>query len=482
MDVLKNNKKHIIFDPLYGFIQLTPIEWKIIHSPFYQRLRWIKQLGFSFYVFPGAEHSRFGHSIGVMHNAHEILKICKKSVSNEELMDATFHSKDKDFHQIIRLGALMHDLGTFPFSHTTEGAYIDFGETTNSKGGKGLQDDHENLGSFIIKNTNYEGGITRILTDFGYDPKIVSDYVKGIGPSVFGNQILHSDIDCDRMDYLLRDAHYTGLKYGSYDRDYLLFNFKTMMIENQEILTIRHNAIHCIEDFLLSRFSWYSQVIRSPRGAKYDAIAARLCFHMLEKNLVYKYSDLLDLISYEPMKFFGFNDNYFITSIQQFLGSGAFDKYGQIKDMAETLLFKKGSKTIRANEFNQRLLNQDDLQNKEKVVKKAESKLEEIRRLIDKKGTPRDWVIPDLPSKDLSMVSSYKKLVKNKTTENVLLERDPVKISFENGDIKLLVDVENSIINSLQNTNNYLPNVFCSKTAYNLLLEEKIIEGERLFT
>lgn len=181
MDVLKNNKKHIIFDPLYGFIQLTPIEWKIIHSPFYQRLRWIKQLGFSFYVFPGAEHSRFGHSIGVMHNAHEILKICKKSVSNEELMDATFHSKDKDFHQIIRLGALMHDLGTFPFSHTTEGAYIDFGETTNSKGGKGLQDDHENLGSFIIKNTNYEGGITRILTDFGYDPKIVSDYVKGIG-------------------------------------------------------------------------------------------------------------------------------------------------------------------------------------------------------------------------------------------------------------------------------------------------------------
>ncbi len=481
MDVIKN-KKHLIFDPIYGFIKLTPIEWKIIHSPFYQRLRWIKQLGFSFYVFPGAEHSRFGHSIGVMHNAHEILKVCKKAVTDEELMNPNFHSKEKDFHQTIRLSALMHDLGTFPFSHTTEGAYIEFGDTTNNKRGKGLKDDHENLGSFIIKNTNYEGGITRILETFGYEPKTISDYVKGLGPSILGNQILHSDIDCDRMDYLLRDAHYTGLKYGSYDRDYLLFNFKTGVIENEEILTIRSNAIHCIEDFLLSRFSWYSQVIRSPRGAKYDAIAARVCFHMLEKSLVYKYSELLDLVSYEPMRFFGFNDNYFMTAVQTNLAAGHFDKYGDIREMAETLLFKKGPKTIRAKEFNQRLLNQDDIQDNEKVIKRAESKLEEIIKVLKKKGNKEDWVIPDLPTKELTMVSSYKKLVKKKTTPNILLERDPVKISFENNDIRLLVEVENSIISNLQNTNNYLPNVFCSKSAYNLLLDEKLIEGERYFS
>ena len=71
---MEAQKNRIIYDPIYGFIKLTPVEWDIIHSPFYQRLRWIKQLGFSCYVFPGAEHSRFGHSIGVMNNAHEILK------------------------------------------------------------------------------------------------------------------------------------------------------------------------------------------------------------------------------------------------------------------------------------------------------------------------------------------------------------------------------------------------------------------------
>ena len=90
-----------VFDPIYGFISLTPVEWEIIHSPFYQRLRWIKQLGFSFYLFPGAEHSRFGHSIGVMHNAHKILESCGKAVAESDLMSSTPKNKDVEFHQAI---------------------------------------------------------------------------------------------------------------------------------------------------------------------------------------------------------------------------------------------------------------------------------------------------------------------------------------------------------------------------------------------
>ena len=90
-----------VFDPIYGFISLTPVGWEIIHSPFYQRLRWIKQLGFSFYLFPGAEHSRFGHSIGVMHNAHKILESCGKAVAESDLMSSTPKNKDVEFHQAI---------------------------------------------------------------------------------------------------------------------------------------------------------------------------------------------------------------------------------------------------------------------------------------------------------------------------------------------------------------------------------------------
>ena len=89
------------------------------------------------------------------------------------------------------------------------------------------------------------------------------------------------------MDYLLRDAHYTGLNYGNYDRDYLLHHFVTFDSAGEDILAIKHNALHCVEDFLSARFAWYSQVVRSSRGAKYDALAEEITFYLLEKGEIY---------------------------------------------------------------------------------------------------------------------------------------------------------------------------------------------------
>ena len=468
-------KGHIIFDPIYGFIRLNQIEHEIIHSPFYQRLRWIRQLGFSSYVFPGAEHSRFGHSVGVMNNAHHIFKSCGRAASDEELLDVNNKTPRALFHKSLRIGALLHDIGTFCLSHTTEGAYIRFGETTNNKGGKGLKDDHENLGSFIIKNTNYEGGITRTLEKYGIDTQLVSDLVKGVSPSILANQILHSEIDCDRMDYLLRDAYYTGLKYGSYDRDYLLYHFKACRVGEHDILTIKENALRCVEDFLGARFAWYSQVIRSPRGSKYDAIAETLCFYFLEQGWIYKYSELLDMISNDPMRFYGFNDGYFMGLVHKHFCNGDLDKVPAMKDMAKTLLLEKGARHIPVDEFKQRLLDQDDPQTNDKLVKKAEAKVDEIKAILQKKGRAEDWILPDLPTKKIIFVQSPKNLAKGASSSNLLLERDPVKISYENGDIKLLADVENSIISRIHKSTNYTPNVFCSQSAYDLLLKEGVI-------
>lgn len=470
-----NTKSNVIFDPIYGFIRLTPWEWEIIHCPFYQRLRWIKQLGFSFYVFPGAEHSRFGHSIGVMHNAHKILESCQRAVPESELMDPKALGEAALFHKSLRLGALMHDLGTFCFSHTTEAAYISFGETTNDRNGKKLKDDHENLGSWIIKNTDYEGGVTYILKKYGFDPQRISDLVKGVSPQVLGNQILHSEIDCDRMDYLLRDAHYTGLRYGSYDRDYLLYHFTTKKIDNQEILTIKHNALHCVEDFLMSRFAWYSQVIRSPRGARYDAIAERICFHFLEKGWIHRYSDLLDMVSGDPARFYNFNDGYFMNLVHKHYVDGDLDRYPTLKDMAKTLLFQTGARALKCDEFHQRLVTQESDVDQSKVIRRAQQKVEEIQHVLDKKGTKLDWMIADLPKKPITFVQSKSSLIRSGKVKNVLLERDPVKISYENGDIRLLADVDNSIISKMSAVNNYIPNVYVSQSAYDLLLKEKII-------
>lgn len=469
------SKSKIVFDPLYGFINLTNLEWEIIHTPFYQRLRWIKQLGFTFYTFPGAEHSRFGHSIGVMFNAHKILQRLGKSVPERDLFDDSIHSAEKSFHQNIRLAALLHDLGTFMFSHTTEMAYIRYGDTTNDKNGKGHPDDHEHLGSYIIKNTDFPGGITFILKAYKIDPQNISNLVKGVDPSILANQILHSEIDCDRMDYLLRDAHYSGIRYGTYDRDYLLHHFRVANVNGHDILTINHNALHAVEDFLMARFAWYSQVIRSARGARFDAIAEELTFYMLEKGMIYSYSELMEMIANEPYQFYTFNDQYFMQQVHLHYTNGDFNKNPRIKDMAYSLLFEKAPKTIRCEEFKQRILSQDEDHVYDKIVKKAEEKIHQIKDILKKKGTDKDWILEDLPKKNIIFVKSRRKLVKSKTNENLLLERDPAKILMDNGDVKLLGDVENSIISDLQTKFNFVPNVYCSESAYELLLQEGII-------
>ncbi|MDH4469003.1 MAG: HD domain-containing protein [Bacteriovoracaceae bacterium] len=468
-------KKHLIYDVLYGFIQLTPLEWEIIQSPFFQRLRWIKQLGFSFYTFPGAEHSRYGHSIGVMYNAHSILQSIGKAVPDEILFQGNLISGPNEnsevkFHQSIRVAALLHDIGTFPFSHTTEASYIKFAETKNSKSKpKAHPDNHEHLGSFIIKKTKGPQGITTILEKYGLDPKEISDLVKGIGPNFLANQIIHSEVDCDRMDYLLRDAHYTGLNYGAYDRDYLLHHFRVVKIAGQEILAINEKAIYCIQDFLMSRFAWYSQVIRSARGAKFDALAEDICFHLLQEELIYRYGDLLDMVENDPERFYGFNDHYFIVLLQKLYYGGHLKDHARIADMVDHLIHAKSPRTVRIDQFNQKILDASDLAHYHRAVKRAKDKLEEMQDYLSKRGGPSDWIVDDLPKKDIFLLKSQKTLVRDKTTENVLWERDPTKIVRESGEIFLLSDIEESLISLLQNKTNFLPNVFCSHGAFDLL-------------
>jgi hypothetical protein len=248
-------------------------------------------------------------------------------------------------------------------------------------------------------------------------------------------------------------------------------------VAGHRILAIKHNALHCVEDFLMARFAWYSQVIRSARGAKFDAIAEKITFYLLEKGLIYRYSDLLEMVANDPHRFYGFNDTYFMSLVHKLYIDGVFDKNLKIKDMAECILFERSPRTIRCEEFKQRVLDQDDQVGFEKIQKKANDKLEQIIEVLARKGTKLDWVISDLPKKHIHFVKSKRKVVKEKNFENVLLERDPAKILMDNGEVRLLAEVENSVIYKLQNTFNYVPNVFCSDSAYKILVDEGIIAG-----
>ena len=146
-----------------------------------------------------------------------------------------------------------------------------------------------------------------------------------------------------------------------------------------------------------------------------------------------------------------------------------------MKDIAHSLLFEKSPKTIRLDEFRQRILNQDDTTTNEKIIKKAHDKVEEIRNFLKKNGSEADWLVVDIPKKSIVFVNSKKKIIKNKTFSNLLLERDPAKILTENGDVQLLVDIDNSVISTLQNTFNFVPNVYSSESAHTLLKDSGII-------
>lgn len=196
----KQNKfdQHSIYDVLYGFIPITEWEAKIIDSPYFQRLRWIKQLGFSNYIFPGAEHNRFAHAIGVMHSMHQMIKSLGIDVPDHELFNPKATSEAALLHKSLRISALLHDLGTFPFSHAIENAYLRHGNDkhrTFKRHQKELPNSHEHLGSFIIKNTRFPGGMTQILEDYHIDVMLISKIIKGESKYFIANQLMHSDLD-----------------------------------------------------------------------------------------------------------------------------------------------------------------------------------------------------------------------------------------------------------------------------------------------
>jgi HD superfamily phosphohydrolase len=247
------------------------------------------------------------------------------------------------------------------------------------------------------------------------------------------------------------------------------------MINGHEIMCINHNALHAVEDFLMARYAWYSQVVRSARGARFDAIAEELAFHLIEKGKMYPYSQLMDMVANDPALFYGFNDHYFIQVVQQVHARGEFDRYPRLKDMAHRLLYELAPRSVKCEEFKQRILDQDDDRGVEKVLKHAHEKLAQIKELLAKEGTEKDWILEDFPKKNIIFVKSKKRLVKSKLTENLLLERDPAKILLDNGEVRLLGDVENSVISHLQNKFNFVPNVYCSDSAWALLHKHGIV-------
>lgn len=253
------NKPSIIRDPIHHSIAISPSERAIIESREFQRLRYIKQVGFLEFAFPSATHSRFSHSLGVMAFATKMFEHLTGNNSD--------HHLPKHFHQAVRLAALLHDLGHAPLSHTTEMIM-----PTRAL----LFDDQNMLGhatheDYTILLLTRSPLAKIIATEFDLSPLQVAALLnkshdagyythngKDYGPVL--RQIISSDLDADRMDYLLRDSYFCAVNYGQYDSHWLLHNLTMATQDNDVVLGLTARALFPVADYLLCRLQMFHNV------------------------------------------------------------------------------------------------------------------------------------------------------------------------------------------------------------------------------
>jgi uncharacterized protein len=205
----------IIKDPVHGYVEVEDFALALLDSPPLQRLRYIRQLGFSYLVYPGANHTRFEHSLGTMFLA--------------DVAARRFGLSDHDRTLVVAAG-LLHDIGHGPFSHASEPLMEEF-----------LKTSHDDIGRVVSQGTG------ALLEAHGIDPGELCRLVKGNHPL---SGIIHGELDVDRMDYLLRDAYYTGAPYGTVDAQRLIRH----LIQTPGGETVlEENGVNAAESLLIAR-------------------------------------------------------------------------------------------------------------------------------------------------------------------------------------------------------------------------------------
>lgn len=466
--------KKVIFDNIHGYITLNRVETRILETLYYQRLRWIRQLGFSFYIFPGATHTRHAHALGVSHVMDRILRALGLAVADEKFFDPRVHDDKTNFHRTMRLAAMLHDIGTFPFSHSIEMAYINHWRHQAHVGKPKYFANHETLGSHIILNTDFDGGITRILKEEGIDPEELSRIIAGKSENLLANQLMHADVDADRMDYLIRDAHHTGVKIGLYDMDFLIRALRLHVKDGEQMLCIHEDGINVVDSFLVARYFWYSQIIHEGTGYKFDLLAAKICEYFLENKLSYSFETLMDRVAMNPYEYFTFNDSYFMAKLHEYLAGRI--KHPMIGELSEMLARRIPPAQVRVAPIKPTVIQSEE--HRKDIVRQCQRAVDWLKEEL-KAVDSNAWMIDDIPMKDVMFTKNLESLKKDKDKRTPERSRDSVKVLTRHGELRLLVDVSQSLMKVLSQYRNFIPRVYLSPESYAKLEKKGVFDKMR---
>jgi HD superfamily phosphohydrolase len=253
-----SNEVRRLRDPIHGLIvfrldnDVDHLAWRLIQTPEFQRLRRIRQLGVSEFVFPGATHTRFAHSVGVFYMAKRLMEVIRREEGNA--------SDKKGRASVALIAALLHDLGHGPFSHAFEAARKAIAKDRGIETVKS----HEQFTAELIRAE--DGDIFPILRKEMAES--VADLIQADEPKDIYHAVVSSSFDADRLDYLMRDRYMTGIGAGAIDYDWLMDNLTTQTLsipqddDSVQVPTFvfRNKGRQAAEDFLLARYRLYTQV------------------------------------------------------------------------------------------------------------------------------------------------------------------------------------------------------------------------------
>jgi HD superfamily phosphohydrolase len=293
--VSQTNKLKIFNDPIYGFITIpNAFIYDLIQHPYFQRLRRISQMGMSYLVYPGAHHTRFHHALGCMH-------IMQKAVQTLQFKGVAISQEEEE---ALYIAILLHDIGHGPFSHAMEHSIVE-----------GVH--HEELSLLFMEQLNleFEGKLNLAIQVF-----------KGEYPRKFMLQLISSQLDMDRMDYLKRDSFYSGVAEGNINSDRLI----QMMHVKDDLLVIEEKGIYSVEKFLVARRLMYWQAYLH----KTSVVAELILTKILKRAKELSQNEVLLPIN-SPLQFFMTHkitlDNFDNVTLNNFSYLDDYDIMGAIK-------------------------------------------------------------------------------------------------------------------------------------------------------
>lgn len=383
----KTNETKVLRDPIHGYIHVNyQVIWDCINAKEFQRLHRIHQLGGDFQVYHTAEHSRFSHSLGVY-------EIARRMVEEVDSISSALSEYEKI--QIL-CAALLHDLGHGPFSH--------FFESLHKK-------HHEEMTCDLILDESTQVHNALIQEDENLPENVVL-ILKHQHPKKMMNQIISSQLDADRMDYLLRDAYETGTSYGTFDLERIL---RTLRVKNDS-LCVKSTGMHSVEDYIMARYHMYWQVYLHPDAKSYESMI---------KIFFNRYKKIRNIDVFEPLMEgeLNVNDFYLMDENRMFYG------FQQALNSEDSIL----------SDFADRILNRRMF---DWIEDPSDEQIDEIKNKILKLGYPLEYYYYE----EISQSKPYLPYTEENPNQIIWLlnsKKELVPLSSESQIVTALLKIQN---------------------------------------